>query len=101
GVADSSDTPAAASGTGDFRDSVRSEFEDQQAVAYRPVEIVDARGKKELSVRIDVPVEDMAQIGELVEIPSGAASQGPKRTSIWQAIHPRLLELVKQHTSTL
>jgi ATP-dependent Lhr-like helicase len=93
--------PAAPSGNGNFRDTLRAEFEDDTAVGFRPVEIIDARGQKALSVRIDVPVEDMATIGQLVEIPSGAAAQGPQRTSIWQAIHPRLLELIKQHNSTL
>jgi ATP-dependent Lhr-like helicase len=68
---------------------------------YRPVHIIDARTEKRLSLRIDVPVEDMSKIGQIEDIPSGAASQGPKRTSIWQAIHPRLLELVREHTSTL
>ena len=43
----------------------------------------------------------MAKIGQLEEIPSGPASQGPVRTSIWTAIHPRLLELVRAHRSTL
>ena len=34
-------------------------------------------------------------------MPSGPASQGPKRTSIWQSIHPRLLEIIRGRTSTL
>jgi ATP-dependent Lhr-like helicase len=85
-----------------FRGKLQTEFEaDAGHVAYRPVEIVDARGKKGLELTIDVPVEDMAKIGEPIELPSGPASQGPQRTSIWQAIHPRLLELVRAHTSTL
>ena len=33
--------------------------------------------------------------------PAGPASQGPARSSIWSAIHPRLLELVQAHHSTL
>ena len=68
---------------------------------YRPVTIVDAAAPKELSLRIEVPVEDMAKLSEPVAIPSGAASQGPVRASIWSAIHPRLLELVQSHRSTL
>ena len=31
----------------------------------------------------------------------GRPSQGPKRTSIWQSIHPRLLEIIRGRTSTL
>ncbi len=68
---------------------------------FRPVTIVDTSEKKKLELTIEVPVEDMAKIGQIVEIPSGPASQGPARTSIWSAIHPRLLELVRAHTSAL
>ncbi len=68
---------------------------------YRPVTIVNAGARKRLEIRVEVPVEDMARLGEVEELPSGAASQGPKRTSIWQSIHPRLLEIVRERTSTL
>src|SRR6202012_131630 len=34
-------------------------------------------------------------------LPSGPASQGPVRPSIWSAIHPKLLEQIKSHRSTL
>ncbi len=34
-------------------------------------------------------------------MPSGPAAQGSVSTSIWSAIHPRLLELVRAHRSTL
>ena len=68
---------------------------------YRPVTIIDASAPKKLALTIEVPVEDMARLSEPVELPSGAASQGPVRSSIWSAIHPRLLELVKSHRSTL
>jgi ATP-dependent Lhr-like helicase len=68
---------------------------------YRSVAVVDTSQKKTLDLRIEVPVEDMAKIGQVEEIPSGPASQGPVRTSIWTAIYPRLLELVRTHRSTL
>jgi ATP-dependent Lhr-like helicase len=71
------------------------------ARAYRPVTIVDTSQKKRLELRIEVPVEDMAVLTQPQEIPSGPASQGPVRPSIWNAIQPRLLELVRAHTSTL
>ena len=71
------------------------------APAFRRVTIVDTSEKKKLDLTIEVPVEDMAAIGQIVEIPSGAASQGPVRSSIWSAIHPRLLELIRAHTSAL
>ena len=53
------------------------------------------------SLRIEVPVEDMARLGEMEEIPSGPASQTPRRVSIWNAIHPRLLELIRERNSTI
>jgi ATP-dependent Lhr-like helicase len=68
---------------------------------YRPVTIVDTSEKKRLDLRIEVPVEDMARIGQPEQILSGPAAQGPARQSIWSAIHPRLLELVLAHRSTL
>ena len=43
----------------------------------------------------------MARLGQPEEMPSGPASQGPVRASIWTAIHPRLLELIRAHRSTL
>ena len=72
-----------------------------QGVRYRPVTVVNAGARKVLDLRVEVPVEDMARLGEIQELPSGPASQGPKRTSIWQSIHPRLLEIVRERTSTL
>src|SRR6185436_17338737 len=56
---------------------------------------------KPLSLSIQVPVEDMAKLTTADEIPSGPASVGDSRPSIWAAIHPKLLELIRSHTSTL
>ena len=68
----------------------------------RPVTVVDAGVRKELEVEVVVPVADMASLGETVEPPASAgAAAGPLRRSIWPAIHPRLLELVQSHNSTL
>ncbi|MFZ4519792.1 MAG: Lhr family helicase [Microthrixaceae bacterium] len=68
----------------------------------RPVEVVDAGVRKELDLRVVVPVEDLGALGEVVEGPaSGPVSAGPVRRSIWPAMHPALLELVKEHHSTL
>jgi ATP-dependent Lhr-like helicase len=72
-----------------------------QGVRYRPVTIVDAGARKALKLRIEVPVEDMARLTTADEIPSGPASVGDSRPSIWAAIHPRLLELIRDHQSTL
>jgi ATP-dependent helicase Lhr and Lhr-like helicase len=68
---------------------------------YRPVTIVNAAAHKQLKLRIEVPVEDMARLGEMEEIPSGPASQTPRRVSIWNAIHPRLLEIIRERNSTI
>jgi ATP-dependent Lhr-like helicase len=67
---------------------------------FRPVTVVDTGERKRLDLRIEVPVEDMARLAK-TEIPSGPASLGPTPPSIWSAIHPRLLELVKAHRTTL
>jgi ATP-dependent helicase Lhr and Lhr-like helicase len=73
----------------------------------RPVSIVDAGLRKELQLQVVVPVEDMKELGQEIEAGrdpeamSGAAAAGPSRRSIWPAVHPRLLELVLQHRSTL
>jgi ATP-dependent Lhr-like helicase len=71
------------------------------ALLYRPVTIVNASAVKQLKLKIEVPVEDMARLTSLEEIPSGPASQAPRRVSIWNAIHPRLLELIRERNSTI
>ena len=68
----------------------------------RPVTIVDAGSRKQLDVEVIVPVDDMGALGEVIEEPmSGPAAAGPVRRSIWPAMHPRLLELIESHHSTL
>jgi ATP-dependent Lhr-like helicase len=79
--------------------------EGRRAWKARPVTIVDAGAQKAFDLRVEVPVEDMARLGEEIvpsadEIPEGPASVATRR-SIWPAIHPRLLELVRAHRSTL
>ena len=72
----------------------------------RPVHIVDAGRRKTLELRVEVPVDDMAQLERGVELRSGSAAAigddpGEARRSIWPAIHPRLLELIREHRSTI
>ncbi|HEY7756355.1 MAG TPA: DEAD/DEAH box helicase, partial [Actinomycetota bacterium] len=70
--------------------------------APRPVAIVDAGHRKPMEVEVVVPVEDMAELGRVSEEPpAGPAAAGPERVSIWPAIHPRLLELIREHRSTI
>ncbi|MES2392176.1 MAG: DEAD/DEAH box helicase, partial [Acidobacteriota bacterium] len=89
-------------GVGSREQGVAKSGEDEDAgVRFRPVTIVNAGVRKTLELTVEVPVEDMARMGEMQELPSGPAAQGPKRTSIWQSIHPRLLEIVRERTSTL
>ena len=78
-----------------------SDVLDAAPLCYRPVTIVNAGAPKQLKLRIEVPVEDMARLTELEEIPSGPASQAPRRVSIWNAIHPRLLEIIRERNSTI
>jgi len=72
----------------------------------RPVRIVDTGQRKQLELRVEVPVEDMAHLERGDDMRSGAAAaigdepEGPRR-SIWPAIHPRLLELIREHRSTI
>jgi ATP-dependent helicase Lhr and Lhr-like helicase len=85
----------------DAGDEVKPDIE-VDSTRYRPVTVVNAGARKPLELKVEVPVEDMARLGEVQEEqPSGPASQGPKKTSIWQSIYPRLLEIVQGRTSTL
>jgi ATP-dependent Lhr-like helicase len=63
----------------------------------RPVTVLDARAPKPIELVVEVPVDDMSQLGTRTE--------GPEATSvtrsIWPSIHPRLVELVRAHRSTM
>jgi ATP-dependent Lhr-like helicase len=78
-----------------------TDLADSVPLRYRPVTIVNASARKQLKLKIEVPVEDMAHLGEQEYLPSGPASQAPRRVSIWNAIHPRLLEIIRAHNSTI
>jgi ATP-dependent Lhr-like helicase len=70
----------------------------------RDVSIVDAGTRKPLDLEVVIPVDDMTTIGEplpLDEQPGGPAVNPEARSSIWPAIHPRILELVREHKSTI
>lgn len=71
----------------------------QEPVA-RPVRIIEAGRSKQLELTVEVPVEDMARLAEPRYQP-GSAAAGPRLPSIWPAIHPRLVELIRQHRSTM
>jgi ATP-dependent Lhr-like helicase len=75
----------------------------------RDVHIVDAGSRKALELSVRVPVEDMSKPGEFAppngpdgsDGPGGAATSSEARSSIWPAIHPRILELIREHHSTI
>jgi ATP-dependent Lhr-like helicase len=89
--------------------SVHSEFEDDRAVTYRDVTIIDASAPKQLLIAVQTPVEDMAAMGKPAEqirsgpasAASGPASGGTVAQTIWSSVHPRLVELIRSHRSTL
>ena len=70
----------------------------------RDVTVVDAGTRKPLDLQVVVPVDDMSAMGEVLPLdqqPGGAATSPDLRTSIWPAIHPRILELIRSHRSTI
>jgi ATP-dependent helicase Lhr and Lhr-like helicase len=71
----------------------------------RDIRIVDAGSRKALDLRVIVPVEDMSRLGEVLppeDQPGGpVGGRGDLRTSIWPAIQPMLLDLIRQHHSTI
>jgi ATP-dependent Lhr-like helicase len=78
-----------------------NEAEPDETVSFRPVTIVNAGARKRLDLSVQVSVEDMATLGPIDPPPSDPASPTPKQTSIWQSMYPRLLEIVRNRTSTL
>ncbi|MEA2478062.1 MAG: ATP-dependent helicase Lhr and Lhr-like helicase, partial [Actinomycetota bacterium] len=66
------------------------------------VEIVQARSDKAFDLRVVVPVEDLTELGTALEEPaSGSAAAAEARHSIWPHVDERLLELIKEHHSTI
>src|SRR6266566_2543921 len=63
--------------------------------ADRQVSIVDAGRLKTMEVKVEVPVEDMTRL--TAEDEDSAKGQN----SIWPAIYPRLLQLIREHRSTI
>ncbi len=66
----------------------------------RPVTLVETGESRRLDIRVEVPVDDMA------ELPADPREEGTPAhdrpgSSIWPSIQPRLLELVMSHRSTL
>ncbi|GEL23952.1 DEAD/DEAH box helicase [Pseudonocardia sulfidoxydans NBRC 16205] len=73
----------------------------------RPVEIVQPRTPKTIEVDVQVPVPDLAALdeqpapGSADEEVIGSAAGTARKPSIWPAVERRLLELVREHRSTI
>ncbi|MFC0545539.1 ATP-dependent helicase [Kutzneria chonburiensis] len=67
----------------------------------RPLRVVQPPASKTIEVTVEVPVEDMATLGEPTGEVSGSASGPEQRTSIWPSVEQRVLELVREHRSTI
>ena len=76
----------------------------------RPIELVDAGVAKELDLQVVVPVEDMRELstpGTLDQRQYESADSGITAglevgsQSIWPSIYPAVLELVREHRSTI
>ena len=69
----------------------------------RTCRIVDAGVRKPLDLQIQVPVESMTSPGDTagVELDPLAGGSEPTLNSIWPAIYPELLSLVREHNSTI
>jgi ATP-dependent Lhr-like helicase len=66
----------------------------------RPTTVVAPERAKQLRVTVEVPVEDMTELGGPAEQSSGPADAVP-RNSIWPAVEQRIFELVGKHRSTI
>ncbi|HEY2316894.1 MAG TPA: DEAD/DEAH box helicase [Solirubrobacteraceae bacterium] len=72
---------------------------------HRQCRVVDTGVRKELDLEIQVPVESMVEPdagvgGNGLELDPLAGGEATRR-SIWPAIYPELLELIRQHKSTI
>jgi ATP-dependent Lhr-like helicase len=83
----------------------------------RPIQVVAPKSSKTVEITVQVPVEDMASldspqapdrtgtmpveggIGSLEELTGELGT--PRRPSIWPAVEERILDLVRQHRSTI
>ncbi|MGI9579541.1 MAG: Lhr family helicase, partial [Microthrixaceae bacterium] len=84
------------------------------SISPRPVTIVDAGVSKELDLEVVVPLPDLSRPGDGLSMPGGGPDSAGKgdpgdvlpgaeseTPSVWTSIHPRLLDLVESHNSTL
>jgi ATP-dependent Lhr-like helicase len=82
-----------------------SEADESVAPIRRPVQIIEAGHGKSMDLTIEVPVEDMADLSNSPSPDHAAPATNPAADiatpSIWPAIHPRLVQLIRAHRSTM
>lgn len=67
----------------------------------RPVTIVKAAPTKRLDLKIVVPIEDMATVGEGSGTGRNEVLPGEERATIWNHVDPALVEMIRAHRSTI
>ncbi len=75
----------------------------------REITLVDAGVRKDLDLQVVVPVEDMRELASTAELSVPVLADGVElgvgversSRSIWPSIYPAILELVRQHRSTI
>jgi ATP-dependent Lhr-like helicase len=67
----------------------------------RPVDVVAPPSDKQFDLRVEVPVDDMAELGTPTGEVTGSAAGEQPRASIWPHVEERVLDLVEQHRATL
>ncbi len=75
----------------------------------REIELVDAGVRKELDLEVVIPVEDLRELASTSDLSVPPLADGVQMgsgveqssRSIWPSIYPAILELVRQHRSTI
>ena len=75
----------------------------------RPIELVDAGSRKELDLEVVLPVDDFRELGSTASLSHPVPADGQEMDigtehgarSIWPSIYPAILELVREHRSTI
>ncbi|MDE3156584.1 MAG: DEAD/DEAH box helicase [Acidobacteriota bacterium] len=81
-------------------DALRREFAESGEpvrIGYRPVTVIDTGRTRPLRLKVEMPVQPAA--GRPAAGTPGSSDAA--RPSMWAAIHPRLIELIRGHRSTL
>ncbi|HEV3472167.1 MAG TPA: DEAD/DEAH box helicase, partial [Actinomycetota bacterium] len=67
-----------------------------------PVEIVSPPSEKDFDLSVVVPVADLSALGEPTGETLGPSASGvEERTSIWPHVEEKVLDLIRQHRSTI